>query len=305
MTFDNLSTGRREAITSGEVVIADLSNKSEIEQVFRQYPISAVMHFAGSIVVPESVEKPLLYFRNNVVNTLNLLEVCLAHQVNRLIFSSTATVYGVEGSGIFNEDCTLGPINPYGKSKLMIEEILKDLSHAEKNFHYIILRYFNVAGADFSGKLGQHSKVATHLIKVALEVVLGKRKELQLFGSDYKTPDGTCIRDYIHVLDLAQAHLDALHYLQNNNQSHILNCGYGKGHSVKEVIVKIKEVTGVNFPVRQVSRRPGDPDILISNPTKIKKILKWAPQYDDLATMISTAYHYEKELLKKKPQGAE
>lgn len=296
--FDNLSTGHREAVLHGELIVGDLANKGEIEAVFKRHSISAVMHFAGSIIVPESVEKPLSYYRNNVANTLNLLEVCREHQVSRFIFSSTAAVYGMDSEGFFSEENPLEPISPYGRSKLMIEEILKDLAIADKDFHYIALRYFNVAGADPSGKIGQWSKVSTHLIKLALEVALGKRKELQIFGTDYPTPDGTCVRDYIHILDLAQAHLEALRFLEKNKSSHVLNCGYGKGHSVKEVVAKIKEVTQIDFPVREVPRRAGDPAFLVSVPKRIKEVLGWTPKYDSLELMIQSAYEFEKKIFK-------
>jgi len=298
VVFDNLSTGHRESVLCGELVVGDLANKNEIEAVFDRFNIEAVIHFAGSIIVPESVEKPLLYFRNNFVNTLNLLDVCRARKMNRFIFSSTAAVYGIEGNGFFSEESQKKPINPYGKSKLMVEEMLTDLAFAEKDFHYIALRYFNVAGADFSGKIGQRSKVSTHLIKLALETALGKRKELQVFGTDYETPDGTCVRDYIHIVDLAQAHIEALRYLEKNNQSHVLNCGYGKGSTVKEVVSKIKEITKIDFAVREVARRAGDPAFLVSIPKRIKEVLGWIPKHDDLNVIVETAYQFEKKLHK-------
>lgn len=296
VVYDNLSTGHKESVLHGELVIGDLADKDALRDVFKKHSIEAIIHFAGSIIVPESVEKPLMYYRNNVVNTQNLLEVAREFKVGKFIFSSTAAVYGIEGTGYFKEDNPKNPINPYGRSKLMIEEILKDLSFAEKDFNFIALRYFNVAGADFSGKIGQRSKVSTHLIKLALETALGKRKELQIFGTDYETPDGTCIRDYIHILDLAEAHVLALKYLQTHSESHIMNCGYGKGSSVREVVAKVKEISGVDFSVREVGRRAGDPGFLVSVPEKIKQVLGWKPKYDDLNVIVKTAYDFEKNI---------
>lgn len=296
VVFDNLSTGHREAVLHGELIVGELADQDAIRAVFKKHEIEAIIHFAGSIIVPESVEKPLMYYRNNVINTQNLLEVAREFKVGKFIFSSTAAVYGFEGDGFYTEESPKKPINPYGRSKLMIENMLEDLAFAQKDFHYIALRYFNVAGADLSGKIGQWSKVSTHLIKIALEAVTGKRKELQIFGTDYKTPDGTCVRDYIHVLDLASAHVLALQYLLKNPVSQVFNCGYGKGSSVREVIDVIKKVTGVDFPVREVGRRTGDPDFLVSVPDKIKEVLGWKPQYDDLNVIVKTAYDFEKKI---------
>lgn len=229
------------------------------------------------------------------------MNLCKKNNIENFIFSSTAAVYGLGEGESVSETTMTAPINPYGRSKLMTEWMLKDLAFSIPNdFQYIALRYFNVAGADFEKQLGQRTPNATHLIKVALETALGKREQLQVFGSDYETHDGTCIRDYIHVMDLAMAHIDALKYLienKNNKQSHILNCGYGNGFSVKEVIDVVKKISGVNFKVQEVDRRAGDPPSLISIPNKIKSILGWEPKYNDLEKIIQSAYDWEQKLL--------
>ncbi len=298
--YDNLSTGRKESILSGKLIEADLNDHEKLDEVFQNNRFDAVIHFAGSIVVPESVENPVKYYKNNTENSLNLISMCLKYKVNNFIFSSTAAVYGYgTGKSVTEEDST-NPINPYGRSKLMTEWMLEDAANSSEDFNYIALRYFNVAGADPEGKIGQCTPNATHLIKVALQAALGKRNKLEIFGTDYETSDGTCIRDYIHVTDLAQAHMDALKYLKKNSKSHVLNCGYGKGFSVSEVIEMVKTVTKNNFEVENCSRRKGDPDILISNADKIKSYLAWKPKYNDLKLIIETAYSWEKLFQKMK-----
>ena len=291
--YDNLSTGHAKAVRNGELVEGNLEDLSKLDALFTQKKFDAVIHFAGSIIVPESVTEPLKYFLNNTANSLNLMNLCKKHKVNKFLFSSTAAVYGMPENGLCSEDSALAPINPYGDSKLMTERMLKDYS-AASDFKYVALRYFNVAGADPDGEMGQSFPAATHLIKVACEAACGKRAELGLYGTDYATPDGSCVRDYIHVSDLADAHVKALAYLEKGGDSQVLNCGYGHGFSVKEVIARVKAVTDVNFKVTELPRRAGDPDSLTAKAEKIQKILGWKPQYDDLDFIIKTAYHWEK-----------
>lgn len=301
IVYDNLSTGHRKAVLSGEFVEGDLCDLEKLDAVFKTYNIDAVMNFAGSIIVPESVELPLKYYNNNTVNSLNLLDTTLKNNVKNFIFSSTAAVYGLGEGRALDEGDPVNPINPYGRSKLMTEWMLEDASNANPDFNYIALRYFNVAGADPDGELGQSSKVATHLIKLACLAALGKREELKLFGTDYDTKDGTCVRDYIHIADLAQAHIEALKYLFVKKKSHVLNCGYGEGSSVKEVIKVVKEVSGVNFHVSEVGRRAGDSNYLIANPNQLMKLSGWKPQHNELQKMVKTAYEWEKKLWATEP----
>lgn len=292
--FDNLSTGHREAVTYGDLVVGDLSDHQKLDELFKSRKFEAVLHFAGSIVVPESVAEPLKYYQNNTVNSHQLLSLCQKHGVNKFIFSSTAAVYGMPADGVCREDSPLAPINPYGQSKLMTEHMLKDLS-ASSDFRYVALRYFNVSGADPEGKLGQSFPQATHLIKVAAETACGKRAKMDIFGTDYETPDGTCVRDYIHVTDLADAHVKALEYLAKGGKSEVLNCGYGHGFSVKEVVSRVKEITGVNFTVVEVPRRAGDPASLTAKVDRIHQVIGWKPKYDDLNIIIKSAYEWEKK----------
>ncbi len=291
--YDNLSTGHEQAILAGELVVGDLADKIKLETLMSLKRFDAVIHFAGSIVVPESVTNPLKYYSNNTLNSLNLINLCNKFDVKKFIFSSTAAVYGMPEDSICREESVTNPINPYGESKLMTEKMLKNFSDSS-DFRYVALRYFNVAGADPDGELGQSFPEATHLIKVACEAACGKRDHLKLFGTDYPTPDGTCVRDYIHVSDLADAHVKALEYLEKNNQSQILNCGYGHGFSVKEVIGKVKKVTGVDFKVVVSPARAGDPASLTAKADRIREVLKWKPQFDDLEFIIKCAYNWEK-----------
>jgi UDP-glucose 4-epimerase len=293
--YDNLSTGRKQNILFGKLIEGDLSDLKKLEQVFIDHKIEAVIHFAGSIVVPESVENPTLYYQNNTENSLNLIKLCIKHQTAKFIFSSTAAVYGLPAGGVAAETTPTLPINPYGRSKLMTEWMLEDTAFAHQ-FSYVALRYFNVAGASKTGKIGQSTPRATHLLKTAAEVVAGKRAGMQIFGTDYETPDGTCVRDYIHVDDLAMAHLDALKYLRANNESQVLNCGYGHGFSVKEVLNAVEKYTGMKLPVEMGPRRAGDAVSLISKADKIKAVLGWKPQYDDLAYIVKTAIEWERQL---------
>jgi UDP-glucose 4-epimerase len=296
--LDNLSTGRRDSVLGGDFILGDISDSELLDSIFQKNKINGIIHFAGSIVVPESVREPLKYYKNNTENSRILLEKAIQYGVENFIFSSTAAVYGEGVNRPILETDPANPINPYGRSKLMFEWVLEDVARANPKFKYICLRYFNVAGADPDKKIGQCSPVVTHLIKRAVLASLSKIEKLELFGTDYDTPDGTCVRDFIHVTDLSQAHLDALNYLFKNRNSHILNCGYGKGHSVKEVINEVKKISGVNFRVEPVGRREGDPPSLVSNPSKIKEILGWKPKYDSLHTMVKSAYDWEKILQK-------
>lgn len=296
VVVDNLSTGRKESILYGELNVLDISDTVELEKVFRKHSFEACFHFAGSIVVPESVEKPLKYYKNNTENSLKLIRLCHQYKVRNFIFSSTAALYGDSAiDGICTEETMTNPINPYGRSKLMTEMMLEDLSKAD-DFNYVALRYFNVAGANVDLKVGQCTPNATHLIKIASECASGKRKEMNIFGDDYDTPDGTCIRDYIHVDDLAQAHIDALNFLINKKRSLFVNCGYGHGYSVKEVIKAVKTVTEVDFKVSVGPRRAGDAEKLISKAEKIREELGWIPKYDNLELIVKTAFEWEKKL---------
>ncbi len=296
--LDNLVTGFKSAVLYGDFIKADLSNFDEIEGIFKAKKFDAVIHFAASLIVPESVKDPLKYYLNNTANTANLIKMCVKYGVNNFVFSSTAAVYGEPDISKMpiTENSSLSPINPYGMSKLMSETILRDASKAYKDFNYIALRYFNVAGAALDGKIGQSTKDATHLIKVAAETALGKRDKIYIFGDDYPTFDGTCIRDYIHVEDLADAHLKALSFLQENKKSDIFNCGYGHGFSVKEVVNTMKEVSGVDFEVDITKRREGDPAVLIAGNKKIKEKLNWTPKYDDLKLICKSALEWEKKI---------
>jgi len=295
LVYDNLSFGHEWAVLFGRLIKGDLADRELLDRVFQEEDVDAVIHMSALIVVDESVREPLKYYRNNFINAVNLIETCLKHKVSNLIFSSTAAVYGIPGTVPVTEVSPLNPINPYGSSKLMVEQTLKDVSVAE-DFRYIALRYFNVAGADPLVRVGQARRDATHLITVSLRTALGKRRHLDIFGTDYPTQDGTCIRDYIHVDDLADAHTLALEYLSREGKSKIYNCGYGHGYSVKEVVDKVKEVTNVDFPVRYADRRPGDPPSLIADSTRLKKELGWAPKFDDLGYIIKTAWEWEKRL---------
>lgn len=279
----------------GELVVADLADREKLDQVIKQNKFDAVLHFAASIIVSESVKQPFKYYSNNTVNTLGLIDACVRHGVPKFVFSSTAAVYGIPDTKLIDEQAPLLPINPYGASKMMSERFLID--HATfSDLRYVILRYFNVAGADPEGRMGQAMPEATHLIKVACETALGKRAQMKIFGTDYDTEDGTCIRDYIHIEDLASAHLSALDYLNAGNDSSILNCSYGQGYSVREVVDEVKKVAGKDFKVIESGRRAGDPPTLIADNHKILQTLDWRPQYADLAKIVQSAYDWERKL---------
>jgi len=296
VVYDNLSTGNKWAVLYGKLIEADLSDHLTMDSLLKEFKPNAVMHFAASIVVNESVREPLKYYFNNTSNTIKLLMVMARHNVKNFIFSSTAAVYGIPDNLPANEEAPMKPINPYGASKMMNEIILRDFSNADDTFKYVSLRYFNVAGADNKCRIGQAYKDPTHLITRALKTAKGQFEKLEIFGTDYPTPDGTCIRDFIHVDDLADAHILALKYLFDGGKSDIFNCGYGHGYSVKEVVAKAKMVTAVDFPVVEAARREGDPPILVADSNKIKRILHWKPQYDDLGYIIDSAWKWEKKL---------
>ena len=293
--LDNLSTGFKKSVLYGDLIIGDTSDKELVTKILVDYNIDTVMHFAAHTVVPESVENPLKYYWNNTCSSRNLLECCQQQNVKHFIFSSTAAVYGMPEEGAASEKTPLAPINPYGTSKLMTEWMLGDLSKAS-DLRHVILRYFNVAGCDPDGKIGQSTEGATLLIKVACEAAVGKRSHVSIFGTDYPTPDGTGIRDYIHVEDLADAHIKALEYLRKNGKSTILNCGYGHGYSVREVLDTVQRINGSNFEVREEPKRAGDPPELTAIADKIHDALGWKPKYDDLDVIVKTALDWEKKL---------
>ncbi len=296
VVLDNLSTGKKDAVLYGKLIEGNVGDMALVDNIMQEHEIEAVMHFAAHTIVPESVSNPLKYYSNNTANTRNLLECCQRHGVKHFIFSSTAAVYGVLESGIASETTPTQPINPYGSSKLMSEGMLRDLSIATDLTH-VILRYFNVAGCDSECRIGQNTPNATLLIKVASEVAVGKRDALHIFGTDYDTPDGTGVRDFIHVEDLASAHLKALDYLRQGGQSRTFNCGYGHGYSVKEVVDAIEQALGHPIKTIEQPRRAGDPPSLIADAKAIKEVLQWQPQFDDIHKIVKTSLDWERILL--------
>jgi len=297
IVYDNLSTGRREAVLPpARLVVGDLKDIDKLDKLMREEKFQAIIHFAASIVVPESVENPLKYYLNNTSNTTSLIALAVKNNIPNFVFSSTAAVYGMPEAVPVNEQSEIAPINPYGRSKVMSEWVIQDANFAHPDFNFIILRYFNVAGADPQGRIGQSTPDATHLIKVACQAALGFREHLCIFGTDYPTPDGTGIRDYIHVVDLAEVHVLALRFLEQGNPSGIYNCGYGHGYSVREIIDAVKKVSGVDFRVIETDRRPGDPAQLVADPGKLLKEMKWKPKYDDIEEIVRTAYEWEKKI---------
>ena len=299
LVLDNLSTGRARAVLHGRLVVGDIGNKHLLRALFQEYRIETVLHFAARIVVPESVAKPLEYYDSNTARARTLLAESSRAGVDQFIFSSTAAVYGDLSGGQANEDSPTAPLNPYGRSKLMTEWMLNDLS-AVSSMRHVILRYFNVAGCDGMGRLGQDTPEATHLIKVACEHAVGLRPDLEIFGTDYPTPDGTCVRDYIHVEDLAAAHLNALDYLRAGGESLTANCGYGHGFSVREVIDALGRVHGQALKVRESGRRAGDMASIVANSNLIRKRLGWQPTRDDLDLILSSALAWESQGLDRK-----
>jgi UDP-glucose 4-epimerase len=300
LALDNLSSGFREALLGVDLVEGDAGDSDLVRSVLRDNAIETVMHFAAHTVVPESVRDPLKYYGNNTCATRSLLASCAAAGVREFVFSSTAAVYGMPESGEASELTATAPINPYGMSKLMSEHMLRDLCAASPMRH-VILRYFNVAGSDPGGRIGQSTRNATLLIKVACEHVVGKRTQLSVFGTDYATSDGTCIRDYIHVEDLAAAHLRALDYLRRDGESITLNCGYGHGYSVREVIDAVERVSGQKLNVVLEPRRAGDPPVLVARSERLKSTLGWQPQHDDLDFIVRTALDWERRLSANTP----
>lgn len=294
--LDNLSTGFEWAIPEGaELVVGDIADKALVCNIIQSRDITAIIHFAGSIVVPESITDPLGYYHNNTCKSRDLIACAVENDVKNFIFSSTAAVYGMPEVNPVTEEAVKAPISPYGTSKLMTEYMLRDTAIAT-DLNYVALRYFNVAGADPKGRAGQSTPKATHLIKVASEIIHGTRTEMNVFGTDYPTSDGSCIRDYIHVSDLATAHCIALDHLQSGGESKVYNCGYGKGFSVLEVIEAVKRASGQDFPVHMADRRPGDPAELVASSKLIRDELGWTPEYDDLDLIVSHALAWEEKL---------
>ncbi|MFT4564695.1 MAG: UDP-glucose 4-epimerase [Gammaproteobacteria bacterium] len=294
--LDNLSKGFKESVVHGELIVGDTGNAELISKIIKSQKIDSVMHFAASTIVPESVSDPLKYYRNNTCNTHNLIECCIKNRVENFIFSSTAAVYGTPIDGECTEQTPTNPINPYGTSKLMSEWMLRDACAAGE-MNYTILRYFNVAGSDPEGQIGQSTVGATLLIKVAAEAAVGKREKVFVYGTDYETEDGTGIRDYIHVSDLADAHLRALSYLRDSGESTTLNCGYGHGFSVREVLDMVQDLADRPIAIVDEARREGDPPKLIARAERIIQILGWQPKLDDLRTIVSTSIEWERKLL--------
>lgn len=295
VVLDNLSTGFREAVIDAPLVVGDVGDRALVKSLLAEHGVGTVMHFAAHTIVPESVRDPLKYYGNNTCATRALLASCAEAGIGELVFSSTAAVYGMPASGEASEATATLPINPYGMSKLMSEHMLRDLSAATPLRH-VILRYFNVAGCDPGGRIGQSTREATLLIKVACEHAVGKRERLSVFGTDYPTPDGTCIRDYIHVDDLAAAHLDALDHLRAGGASETLNCGYGHGYSVREVIESVERASGRRLNVVEEPRRAGDPPMLIARSERLKAVFGWRPRHDDLDFIVRTALAWERKL---------
>jgi UDP-glucose 4-epimerase len=301
VVLDNLSTGFDWAVAKGvPLILGDTADQNLVSQIIREHNVDSIIHFAAWLVVPDSVKDPLSYYKNNTVNSRALIETAVNRGVRHFVFSSTCAVYGNPAQVPVTEDTLPAPISPYGWSKLMTEIMLRDAAMAH-DVHHVILRYFNVAGADPKCRAGQSTKNATQLIKVAVEAALGLRAKLDIYGSDYPTPDGTCIRDYIHVSDLVCVHSDALRYLRAGGASVTLNCGYGHGFSVREVIEMVKRVSGVDFKVDIAPRRPGDPARIVAASDRARATLGWKPQFDDLGTIIAHALAWEQRLRKLEP----
>ena len=300
ITLDNLCTGFREAVTAGELIVGETGDAALLDRIFSEHDIDTIMHFAAHTIVPESVADPLKYYRNNTCSSRTLLEAAQKHGVRHFVFSSTAAVYGIPPGGRAAEDSPNVPINPYGTSKLMTEWMLRDLA-AAGGPSYVALRYFNVAGCDPTGTIGQSTPKATLLVKVACEAATGRRPQVSIFGTDYPTPDGTGLRDYIHVEDLASAHLDALTYLRNGGESTTLNCGYGHGYSVREVLETVEKVNGAPLTIAEEPRRAGDPPELVAVADRVRSVLGWTPQYDDLETIVRTSLEWERKIAARDP----
>jgi UDP-glucose 4-epimerase len=296
VVLDDLSTGFQQAVPeSVQLIIGNAGDQALVSRLIQEHGIQGIIHFAGSLIVPDSVRDPLAYYRNNTMNTCTLIEAAVTSGVKQFVFSSTCAVYGTPAKIPVAEDAPTLPVSPYGSSKLMSEIILQDAGHTY-GLDYVILRYFNVAGADPKRRAGQSTKAATQLIKVAVEAALGRRAHVEIFGNDYSTPDGTCIRDYIHVSDLVRAHLNGLQYLRAGGRSVTLNCGYGRGFSVLEVLDTVKRVSSVDFRVDNAKRRSGDAVQIVADTQLIRRTLGWEPQFDDLPTIIAHALAWERKL---------
>jgi len=297
VVIDDFSSGFEWAIPSGvPVFVEDIGDQRRVAPLIAKYGISEIIHFAASVAVPESVAEPLRYYRNNTANSRSLFEIAIRSGVQRFIFSSTAAVYGNPPANPVTEETPVAPVSPYGSSKFMAETMLRDAARAH-GLRYVILRYFNVAGADPALRIGQATRGATHLIKVAAETAVGLREKMQVFGTDYPTPDGTCIRDYIHVSDLVNAHCHALSYLRGGGEPLTLNCGYGRGFSVLQVIEAMRHESGNDFPVELAARRPGDPAEIVASAERMRNLLGWRPQWDDLSLIVRHAFAWERKLL--------
>jgi len=295
VVLDDLSTGFRQAVPDAPLVVGSVGDRALVDSVLAEHRIDTIIHFAAHTIVPESVSSPLKYYGNNTCSTRSLLDCASRAGVKNFVFSSTAAVYGMPASGLAAEDSATAPINPYGTSKLMSEWMLRDLC-AVTPMRSVILRYFNVAGSDTAGRIGQSTRAATLLVKVACEVAVGKRPFLSVYGTDYPTPDGTGVRDYIHVEDLASAHVSALTYLRDGGKSLIANCGYGHGYSVREVIASVEKISGIKLDVREEPRRAGDPPALVAKADKVREVLGWTAKLDDIDTIVRTSLEWEKRL---------
>jgi UDP-glucose 4-epimerase len=295
VVLDNLSTGFRQAVRGVPLVVGQVGDRALVDALLAEHQVETIIHFAAHTIVPESVADPLKYYGNNTCSTRSLLDCASRAGVKHFVFSSTAAVYGIPANGLAAEETATAPINPYGTSKLMSEWMLRDLC-AVTPMRSVILRYFNVAGSDPGGRIGQSTRAATLLVKVACEVAVGKRESLSVFGTDYPTPDGTGVRDYIHVDDLASAHVSALNYLRDGGKSLIANCGYGHGYSVREVIASVEKIAGIKLKVREEPRRAGDPPALVAKADKVREVLGWRARLDDIDTIVRTSLEWEKRL---------
>ena len=296
VVLDDLSTGFRQAVLDTPLAVGKVGDRELVLEILRQHGVDTVLHFAAHTIVPESVSNPLKYYGNNTCSTRNLLECCIETGVKHFVFSSTAAVYGIPAEDFAAETSPTAPINAYGTSKLMSEWMLRDVA-ASSPLRYVALRYFNVAGSDCGGRIGQATRKATLLIKVACEAAVGKRPRVSIYGTDYPTPDGTGVRDYIHVEDLATAHVDALTYLRNGGNSQVLNVGYGHGYSVREVLKSVERVAGQPLNIREEPRRAGDPPMIVARANRVRNVLGWQPRLDDLDTIVKTALEWERRLV--------
>jgi UDP-glucose 4-epimerase len=298
IAYDNLSTGFGDAVLFGKLIVEDLADREKLDLLFEAERFDAVLHFAAHIVVPESVRDPIKYYRNNFSNALNLVDACVKHGVKNFIFSSTAAVYGAPAEVPISEHSALEPVNPYGSSKLMVERMLRDVSLAA-DFRYVALRYFNAAGADQKARIGERHDPETHLIPLAVQAALDANKEVRVFGVDYPTKDGTCVRDYIHIDDLIDSHVLALDHLMSEGGSRAFNCGYGHGATVKEVLDTVRKVTGIDFTIVEAGRREGDPPELVADSSLLRRELGWTPAHDDLDFIVRTAWEWEKKIKRR------